>query len=166
MTGVKKVISGGQVGADIAALRAARHLGIPTGGWAPRGYKCKYGTNMELKALYGLEEHPSDRYPPRTYENVKMADATLRLATNFQSAGEVCTMKAIRRYDKPHLDVALAFVPGRVWAFDTEPVVVAEWLLHHEVKVLNVAGNARYEIEDPIKAYLIRVLTGDIRPND
>jgi hypothetical protein len=34
-----KVISGGQTGADQAGRRAARAAGIPTGGWAPLGWK-------------------------------------------------------------------------------------------------------------------------------
>ena len=35
----RKVISGGQTGADQAGLVAARRFGIPTGGWMPRGWK-------------------------------------------------------------------------------------------------------------------------------
>jgi hypothetical protein len=34
----EKVISGGQTGADQGGLRAAKAAGIPTGGWAPRGW--------------------------------------------------------------------------------------------------------------------------------
>jgi hypothetical protein len=35
---LERVISGGQTGADQGGLRAARACGIPTGGWAPRGW--------------------------------------------------------------------------------------------------------------------------------
>jgi hypothetical protein len=35
---IERVISGGQTGTDQAALRAAHAAGIPTGGWAPKGW--------------------------------------------------------------------------------------------------------------------------------
>ena len=34
---LEKIISGGQTGADQAALDAAIKLGIPHGGWIPKG---------------------------------------------------------------------------------------------------------------------------------
>jgi hypothetical protein len=34
---IKKIISGGQTGADQAALDTAIELGIPHGGWIPKG---------------------------------------------------------------------------------------------------------------------------------
>ena len=34
---IKKIISGGQTGADRAALDVAINLGIPHGGWIPKG---------------------------------------------------------------------------------------------------------------------------------
>ena len=48
------VISGGQTGVDQAALRAARSCGIPTGGWAPRGWLTEDGPAPWL-ADYGLK---------------------------------------------------------------------------------------------------------------
>ncbi len=46
-----RVISGGQTGADQAALRAARAAGIPTGGWAPLGWKTEEGPAPRLAGL-------------------------------------------------------------------------------------------------------------------
>ena len=34
------LISGGQTGVDQTALQTARALGIPIGGWCPKGRKC------------------------------------------------------------------------------------------------------------------------------
>src|SRR4051794_20445226 len=39
-----RVISGGQTGAAQAGLHAARRGGLPTGGWAPRGWLVENGT--------------------------------------------------------------------------------------------------------------------------
>jgi ribosomal protein L33 len=41
---LKKIISGGQTGADQAALDVAINLGIPHGGWIPKGRKTEKGT--------------------------------------------------------------------------------------------------------------------------
>lgn len=38
-----KIVSGGQTGADRAGLDVARHLGIPWGGYAPRGWIAEDG---------------------------------------------------------------------------------------------------------------------------
>lgn len=40
---IKKIISGGQTGADQAALDVAIKLGIPHGGWIPKGRKTEDG---------------------------------------------------------------------------------------------------------------------------
>lgn len=34
-----RVITGGQIGVDLGAWRAARNHGLPTGGWMPCGYQ-------------------------------------------------------------------------------------------------------------------------------
>jgi Circularly permutated YpsA SLOG family len=161
VTGVKKVISGGQVGADIAALRAARKLGLQTGGWLPRGFKTAHGARREYAKMYGCQEHDSELYPPRTFANVRESDATLRFAISFRSPGEKCTMRAIRQYGKPHYDVQIEYVPEHdqfiTYASTGE---VAQWLLDNNVAVLNVAGNAKPEIEELVEHILTQTLTG------
>jgi hypothetical protein len=131
---LERVISGGQTGADRAALAAARELGIPTGGWMPKGFRAHDGPRPEFATLYGVKEHASPRYPPRTALNVKESNATLRIATNWESPGENLTRKMCARYRRPHLDVT----PDG----PTTPVDVADWLARTGVRVLNVAGNA------------------------
>ncbi len=41
---IKKIISGGQTGADQAGLDVAIELGIPHAGWIPKGRKTEKGT--------------------------------------------------------------------------------------------------------------------------
>lgn len=129
-----RVISGGQTGADRAALAAARAAGIPTGGWMPAGFLAHDGAHPEFADLYGVRETPSERYQPRTGLNVKESDATLRFATDWNSPGEVLTLRMCREYGKPHLDVT----PGGT----ATPADVVAWLAANGVRVLNVAGNA------------------------
>lgn len=135
---VEKVISGGQTGADIAGLQAAKHLGLQTGGWVPKGCVTQAGPAPWLVTEYGCREHPSNKYPPRTLANVRDSDATIRFAERLDSPGEKCTLKGITQYGKPHFDVDLS---GN---FDiTEKVEeVRAWLIERNVRVLNVAGNS------------------------
>lgn len=127
-----EVHSGGQYGADIAGLAAARDMGIKTGGWAPKGWKTRYGPRPELCKL-GLIEHTSSRYQPRTYANVRDTQATIILAYDFNSPGTICTKKAINFYNKPSFDCDLNDLP---FLFD-----VVEWIDKNKIEVLNVAGN-------------------------
>lgn len=131
---LKTVISGGQTGADRAGLAAAKAAGLFTGGWMPKGFRAQDGARPEFADMYGVREHASDKYPPRTALNVKEADATLRFATDWDSAGEVLTLKFIERYGRPYFDVT----PGG----EETPEDVVAWLRRHDVRVLNVAGNA------------------------
>ena len=130
---LERVISGGQTGADRAALAAAKAAGVDTGGWMPKGFRAQDGPRPEFAELYKVKEHASERYPPRTALNVKESDATLRFAADWDSPGEVLTRKMCERYGKPHFDVT----PGGT----TTPADVAEWLEANNVRVLNVAGN-------------------------
>jgi hypothetical protein len=41
----KKVISGGQTGADLTGLEEAHKRGIPTGGTVPKGCRTESGSN-------------------------------------------------------------------------------------------------------------------------
>ena len=149
---LKRVISGGQTGADRAALVAAKAAGVSTGGWMPKGFRAQDGPRPEFAELYGVKEHASERYPPRTALNVKGSDATLCFATDWNSPGEVLTRQMCARYGRPRLDVA----PGG----STTPADVAEWLVRNSVRVLNVAGNT--ERTSPGIAAFVEVFLGEV----
>jgi hypothetical protein len=130
------VISGGQLGADVAGLDVAINLGIKIGGWAPHGWLQKEGPNPELlRDTYHLKEHKGG-YKERTWENVKVSDGTIRCCVDFYSPGEICTMNAIRNFNKPHFDAYLKN-PASVSEF-------AIWVLRYNIKILNVAGNTQH----------------------
>lgn len=76
---VTKVISGGQNGADVGGLLAAKKLGIETGGTAPPGFKTSTGKKPQLAKLFGMVEGEPDPavFPKRTMKNVDDADATI-----------------------------------------------------------------------------------------
>lgn len=83
-----KIISGGQTGADMGALKVAKELGLETGGTMPKSFIAHDGEHPEFATLYNIKEHASPKYPPRTACNVRDSDATVRFASNFDSPGE------------------------------------------------------------------------------
>jgi len=132
---IKKIISGGQTGADQGGLEAGIIFGIETGGWIPKGCITQEGKKPDLLKDYNLTEHNSDKYSPRTYSNVRDSDGTVRFADNFNSPGELCTLKAIKYYEKPHFDVPLKSGFSTIKYFHA-------WLLTNNIQVLNVAGHS------------------------
>jgi len=129
---IKKIISGGQTGADIGGLVGARRAGIATGGYCPNGYKTEKGSQPIL-ADYGLIEHDSSDYAPRTIANVKLADATIVFCTDAHSPGTEKTLSAIAQYNKPHLTIS-PFQPG------VENRIVA-FINQHQPVIINIAGH-------------------------
>ena len=130
---IKKVISGGQTGADQAGLRAAKSIGLETGGMVPLGCLTESGSNPHLITVFNMHESKSSKYPPRTYDNVKNSTGTIRFAYNFNSNGEKLTLKAILSYQRPYFDVDVTNLP---------PVsYVVDWLKANQIEILNVSGN-------------------------
>lgn len=128
-----KIISGGQTGADQAGLYAAETMGYETGGHAPKTFRTLGGPVPELGTRFGLVEHFKFEYPPRTEENVRNSDCTFRLAHNFNSPGEKCTLKFIKKHNKPKMDIDINN--------PVNPFIVAKWLKENGYTVINIAGN-------------------------
>lgn len=126
---VEKIVSGGQSGVDRAALDAALALGIPCGGWCPKGRHAEDGI---IPAHYPLTETTSKDYRVRTRRNVREADGTLILSRGPLSGGTALTRRLAKEMGKPCLVVDLAQRP-RVSD-------VRAWLASNNIRTLNVAG--------------------------
>lgn len=150
---VEKIISGGQIGADIAGLRAGVRIGIQTGGWMPHGFHTRDGLHPEYASLFGCSEHECSGYPPRTRQNVLESDATVRFAVNFSSLGEICTLNAINAYSKPFFDVPIRDGQTRIGYL--AGAHFRRFLFDHDVRVLNVAGNALSWLEPVVESFLV-----------
>lgn len=152
-----KVISGGQTGVDIAALRAAKARGIRTGGTAPKAFMTLAGSNPDLRDVYHLEQVDTDSYAYRTMCNVRDSDGTLRLARNFDTYGEQCTLKYIRKFDKPTIDVWLLPTGASKQSYSYNPDAVHDvlvWLYYWDIKILNVAGSSSPKVESTVEEFL------------
>lgn len=93
---VVRIISGGQSGVDYGALLGARSIGIPTGGFAPRGWKTEIGSRPELGSLYNLIQCDGG-YKERTCMNIEAADATLIIVPG--GAGTRLTIRECKARD-------------------------------------------------------------------
>ncbi len=93
-----------------------------------------------------MQETASASYPKRTEFNVQRSDATLRIAENFESSGEVLTWALIVKHRKKWKDVSVHPISGtRTIICDNltgDLLVLLDWILSHGIQTLNVAGNS------------------------
>lgn len=130
---VRKIVSGGQTGADRGGLDAAIALGIPHGGWCPRGRRAEDGA---VPARYALVETESHDSAARTERNVVDSDGTVVFTRGALTAGSALTERLARRHGRPCLRVDLSAVP------ESEAVeTVRAWLARERIEILNVAGS-------------------------
>lgn len=124
------IVSGGQTGADRAALDWAIAHHIPHGGWCPAGRKAEDG---EIPSHYQLVDMPDGGgYRRRTKANVQDSDATLIISTEHElTGGSRETARFAERLAKPWLHV----YPDQDWR-----QTLAAWLGSTPIHILNVAG--------------------------
>ncbi|MEE8431636.1 MAG: putative molybdenum carrier protein [Candidatus Desulfatibia sp.] len=129
---VKKIISGAQTGADQAALDVALKLGIPHGGWIPKG---RLTENGPLEDKYQLQEMDSTNYNKRTEQNVIDSDGTLIISHGLLTGGSEFTREMAIQHNRPWLHVDL----NKLIAFHAAQEI-RSWIKEHKIEVLNVAG--------------------------
>jgi predicted Rossmann-fold nucleotide-binding protein len=147
-----KIISGGQTGVNRAALDVAIEIGIPCGGWCPKGRRAEDGP---IDPKYPLKETKSQEYQIRSDVNVISADGTLILTIGKLTEGTAYTAQMALKYRKPHLVVDLEK--------KIKPKVVFDWAEAHKIRVLNVAGpreSKKPGIYEKAKQFLQTILVG------
>jgi Circularly permutated YpsA SLOG family len=144
-----KIISGGQTGADRAALDFAIARGIPHGGWCPRGCLAEDGA---IPARYHLRETPDSDYSQRTEWNVRDSDGTVIFSiAPTLSGGSRQTADLAQRYQKP------CFHLSRERDSATAPGKLRDFLASHDIQTLNVAGPRQSEAPE-VAAFTAEVL--------
>jgi hypothetical protein len=162
---LEKVISGGQDGVGVAALRAAKAAGIPTGGCMPTGFLTASGPRPEYATLYGMQETKIQGYPALTERNIEDASATLILTRSMDILGRRLAWSALLGFRRnqefrPWYMVewgGLNPVPAMV----SHTPDVLRFLRDTRARVLNVAGDGDKALEEPVEAWL-RAVFADI----
>jgi hypothetical protein len=146
------IVSGGQTGADRAALDFAIRACIPHEGWCPRGRLAEDG---RLDSRYHLRETPTAKYDERTRWNVRDSDATLVITIQAKpSGGTALTLGVARQLRKPHLHIARESMDS----LDAAAASVVDFIAQHQVTRLNVAG-PRASQEPEITAFVDDLFT-------
>ena len=169
---ILKLISGGQTGADVGGLEAARLLGIPTGGTAPKGYKSAGPPShgAKLRDVYKLAEDASADYVPRTMKNVDDAAATIAfLLKNSPGTGKTIGYAQTGRWQHGNPTAGLHVGGHRpvlvLDKADSESAAKAieDMLTKLNPQTLNVAGHREGSmpgLEQAVKRALMRALSG------
>lgn len=129
---LKKIISGGQTGADQAALDVAIKLGVPHGGWIPKGRVTEIGV---LDNKYKLQEMETTNYNKRTEQNIIDSDGTLILSHGRLTGGSDYTREMAILHHRPWLHIDLE----KIGAFQAAEKIKS-WITENDIEVLNVAG--------------------------
>jgi hypothetical protein len=151
------IMSGGQTGADRAALDAAMDCHVEIGGWVPKGRRAEDGEIEEKYAA--LRETDSPHYEERTRHNVRDSDATLIVTHGELHGGSRFTRDQAEELDKPYMHVDLDQLPH-----DVAVTMIREWLEPLEGEKLNVAG-PRESSDGKIYKAVKKIIT-DLLKND
>ena len=159
-----RIISGAQTGADRGGLDAAIALGVPYGGYVPKGRKAEDGRVPDRYA--NLIETTSGDYLKRTRINVEVSTATVIFTYGPLSGGSLRTKQFCDELHKHCLHIDLKTVETPPQRFAAWLVFVGEFTDGGAV-VLNVAGQRESKapgIQEAVKAYLVEAM-GEIMPD-
>jgi hypothetical protein len=140
---LKKIISGGQVGADQAALDAAIKCNFPHSGWIQNGRKTQTGA---LPEKYHLIEMSASGYKERIERNVIESDGTVIITHGDLTGGAEYSRKMAKKHHRPCLHVDLSITPAAVSSSD-----INTWIIENSIEVLNVTGSRTSEDGDVYK---------------
>ena len=140
---LKKIISGGQVGADQGALDAAIKYNFPHGGWIQKGRKTQSGI---LPEKYHLKEMSVSGYKERIEENVIKSDGTVIISHGDLAGGADYSQKMVKKHNRPFLHIDLNTTPAFMASSK-----INTWLRENDIEIMNVTGSRASEDSDIYK---------------
>jgi hypothetical protein len=152
---IKKIISGGQPGVEIAALDAAIQFDIPHAGWAYKGRKTEEGVLPEQYNVKGID-NPS--YFERLEKNIIDSEGTVILTYGQLLIGLKGVRKLAENLKKPCLHVELM-------ECTTNHAIssIRKWMLNHEIEVVYFTGQKPVGGASKIYRDVIRIIEGIFR---
>jgi hypothetical protein len=182
---VSKIISGGQTGADMAGILAARELGLEVDGYAPFGYLTENGPTPSL-AEFGIKEDvkvkSGSQWRHRDIRNINLADGLVafRYSVPLTGRGTECTCNCMafgnhEPGDTKHpaiVDGVQNFHEGCVIVFwdlsaenmESHVTALRNFLVENKITKLMVSGPCqstfltRVDVESLVKSFVVKAL--------
>jgi hypothetical protein len=130
---LKKIISGGLPGVELAALDAAIKLDIPHEGWTYKSRKTENGT---LPEQYNVKEIVNPSYFQRLEKNIIASDGTVILTYGQLIRGSNATKDLAKKHNKPCLLLELNECT-RSHAISS----IRKWMDNHEIEEIFFTGS-------------------------
>src|SRR5271165_3397356 len=137
---LRKIISGGQTGADRAGLDFAIENGMEHGGYVPRDRKAEDG---RIDDRYNLVELSTPSYPARTRRNIEESDGTVIFSLErVLSGGTKLTLELANKLEKPvfHIYDTRKERISKPDSLRLEIQALTDFLCSNKIEILNVAG--------------------------
>jgi len=129
---LKKIISGGQTGADQAALDVAIKFNIDHGGWIPKGRRTENGT---LPVKYQLKEMDTTDYRERTKQNIMDSHGVVIISRGKLTGGSNLSQSFAKIVGKPNCYLDLL----NNEEFEAA-IILKSFIMENKIQILNVAG--------------------------
>ena len=137
---IKQIISGGQTGADIAAIDAAIFFGCPYGGMLPKDRICENG--IVSLSYTNFDEAKVNGYLYRTQQNVKNSDGALLFCAGKPTGVTKRTIDFAKQHNKPYFVIDIN-QDSAGFGINTGSIipVIKEFIKNNGIRILNVAGS-------------------------
>ena len=129
---IRKIISSGRTGVELAALDVAIKLGMSHGGWAARGMRNEDGG---INKKYGLAEVDAMGFKNAMEENVIQSDGTLLITRGIKSVEGRYAVETALRHQRQFLHTDLS----QHSAFEASSLI-SSWVSMNRVLVVFITG--------------------------
>jgi hypothetical protein len=130
---IKKIISGGLPGVELAALHAAIKLDIPHEGWT---YKRRRTENDELPEQYNIKQIANPSYFERLEKNILCSDGTVILTYGQLISGTKATKDLADKHNKRFLLLDLS-----EYTHNHAISSIRKWMDNHKIEKIFFTGS-------------------------
>ncbi len=129
---VRKIISGGQTGVEMAALDVAAKLGLGHGGWTPRGMRNEAG---QLPERLGLVEVSRVGFQAAMEQNIIHSDGTLLITRGQKTTEARFAVETALRHERQFLHADLS----QQSSFEAASLA-SSWLSMQKIREVFITG--------------------------
>ena len=135
-----KIMSGGQTGADRAALDVALKHAIECGGWCPAGRHDEFG---RIPDRYPLTELPNGGFAERTLAKVRDSQGCVMFYNQHLQGGTKYAIDCCRELRRPHL-----LIDASQSGPEAAAALITNFVRTQKIDILGVGGPRQSEWTD------------------